>query len=98
MKKPLEVGQFWHDQVNRDLLRIEKIVKEALDDGRLVEYVQCSCFVRGYYFGVQEMQSSHFEEDRQYEPNQNMPRFKQLSWLGGYWVLWSARWRALWNS
>ena len=100
MAQDLKVGQFWLDTVNKDLLRIEGFSFDVDPDGtdRAIEfglgrvpgteYSRCRCYVHGYYFGIQEMKSSHF---------QNAARFKRISRLAAYWLLARARLRALRN-
>ena len=69
-----ELGEFWRDMVNGDVLRIEEIDETPSDAGH--RYARCACYPRGKYFmGIQEMKTAHFGTER----------FQRAGWFKSLW-------------
>jgi len=89
MAQDLKVGQFWRDTVNGDLLKILSFSQEPNSNafpgvGGYVDYARCACIVRGSFFGIQEMRTSHFSDER----------FRKLGILKALWYRWKLRKRS----
>ena len=73
LKPRIEIGQFWRDTVNTDVLKILGFSFEVETGGKTISggqlpeaiYVRCACYPRGeYLMGTQEMKSSHLGTER----------------------------------